>query len=287
MEVKARGLNRETEGWLFGILSLLLLAKLNRCTFMNFKSRFHGLMARQGAQRLGVALLILLSTVAPVLAEDLYLAPGKPDSIALLGPPPVSGSEEQAADLALSQSVFKARTEAETAHATKSATLSLFNFAPAIGPFFQPGKFPKTEALYAKVKKELRTPIDTPKNHWKRLRPYQIDSALVLGRGEPSASYPSGHSTCGTVQGLILAEIFPEKREAIMEVSRNIGWDRVLTGKHFISDVRAGRVLGQAIVRELLANPAFQRDLAEAKEEAKAVQSQQTQPAEALVGAGK
>ena len=40
-----------------------------------------------------------------------------------------------------------------------------------------------------------------------------------------------------------------------------------LTGYHFLSDVRAGRVLGQAIVRELMASPVFQKDLAEAKAE--------------------
>jgi acid phosphatase (class A) len=41
----------------------------------------------------------------------------------------------------------------------------------------------------------------------------------------------------------------------------------VVIAKHFPSDVYAGRVLGQAIVQSLLANPAFQHDLAEAKTE--------------------
>jgi acid phosphatase (class A) len=88
-----------------------------------------------------------------------------------------------------------------------------------------------------------------------------------LGKPEPSYSYPSGHSSCATVYGLIIAELFPEKREAIMAISQDIGWDRVVIGKHFLTDVRAGRVLGQAIVRHLMANPAFQHDLAEAKAE--------------------
>lgn len=52
-----------------------------------------------------------------------------------------------------------------------------------------------------------------------------------------------------------------------MAIGRDIGWDRVLIGKHFATDINAGRVLGQAIARELLASPAFQRDLAEAKAE--------------------
>jgi acid phosphatase (class A) len=55
-------------------------------------------------------------------------------------------------------------------------------------------------------------------------------------------------------------------------LGQRIGWDRVLTGYHFYSDVQAGRVIGQAIVREMMANPAFQHDLAEAKAEIAAAQ---------------
>jgi acid phosphatase (class A) len=57
-----------------------------------------------------------------------------------------------------------------------------------------------------------------------------------------------------------------------LEIGRNIGWDRVLIGKHFPTDIYAGRVLGKAIVHELLASPAFQHDLAEAKAEVQAAQ---------------
>jgi acid phosphatase (class A) len=69
------------------------------------------------------------------------------------------------------------------------------------------------------------------------------------------------------VYALILAELFPQKKAPILAVGRDIGWDRVLIGKHFPTDIYAGRVLGQAIMRELLSNPAFQNDLAEAKAE--------------------
>ena len=70
----------------------------------------------------------------------------------------------------------------------------------------------------------------------------------------------------------LLAELFPEKKEAILAIGRDIGWDRVLIGKHFPTDIYAARVLGQAIVRELLASPAFQRDFAAAKAEVRAAQ---------------
>jgi acid phosphatase (class A) len=220
--------------------------------------------------------LVAVALATNLLAEERYLDAKKIDGIALLSPPPAPDSPEQAADLASVRAVFKARTPEEKRGAEKSSTLSIYNFAPVIGGFFQEGKFPKVDALMENVKTSSTPAINAPKEHWNRPRPYQIDPELTLGKPERNASYPSGHSTRGTVQALVLAELFPEKREEILEFGRKIGWDRVLIGKHFPTDVYAGRVLGQAIVREMMKNPAFQHDLAEAKAE---VQTAVAEPA--------
>jgi acid phosphatase (class A) len=217
-------------------------------------------------------LWLLLLAATPVFAEERYLAHGCVDGVALLAPPPAAGSAEEAADLASARAVFKGRTPAETARATKDASLAIFLYAPAIGSFFQAGKLPKTEALFQQVRKEIGECINTPKDHWKRRRPYEMDEQLAFGRPEKSYGYPSGHSTRGMVQALLLAELFPEKREAILAIGRDIGWDRVLIGKHFPTDIYAGRVLAQGIVRDLLASRAFQQDLAAAKAEVEAAQ---------------
>jgi acid phosphatase (class A) len=219
------------------------------------------------------------------LAADAYLTPDKPDGIQLLPPPPLPGSAEEAADLASAQAVFAARTPAEERQALKDAGLSPFLFTAAIGPAFEPGKLPKTEALFQQVKKEVGGIINRPKNHWKRLRPYELDARLLLGSREDSTSYPSGHSTRGTVYAWLFAELFPEKREAIQAIGRQIGWDRVLIGRHFPTDIYAGRVLGKAITSELAASSAFQRDLAEAKAEIEAQSKAQPQPQETVPAA--
>lgn len=224
-------------------------------------------LARHGFCSLGPTLFLLLSLTTALFAGEKYLAPNHPDGVALLAPPPLAESSEQAADLASARAVFKHRTLAEEARAFQDASLSIFSFSAAIGPIFQPGKLPKTEAFFERVKGEIKDAVNTPKEFWKRPRPYEKDKKLSLGKPESSFSYPSGHSTRGTVQALLLAELFPDKREAIFEVGRNIGWDRVLIGKHYPTDIYAGRALGKAIVRELMANPNFQHDLAEAKVE--------------------
>lgn len=232
----------------------------------------------------------LLLFLAPQLwAQSGYLTAGAPDGVALLPPPPASGSAEEAADLQTVRSVFGARTQTEEKRAFKDATLAFSLFAPIIGPEFDAQKLPKTWALLQEVKKEIGGVIDTPKDFFKRRRPYVLDPQLSLGKPEPSFSYPSGHSTRGTVYSLLLAEIFPAHRDAILELGRDIGWDRVLIGKHYPSDVLAGRVLGQAIVRELRKSAQFERDLAHAKAEAAevdaTVQAQRpSQPQPAGVG---
>ena len=219
--------------------------------------------------RLLILQLCLLAT-APLSAGEPYLAPGQPDGVALLPPAPAPGSEEEKADLTSTRSVFDGRTPAEEKRAFKDATLAFSIFKPAIGDVFRLEALPKTSALLQKVKKEIGSVIDIPKDHFKRVRPYKLDPHLSLRDPEPSFSYPSGHSTRGTVYSLLLAELFPEKRDAILQVGREIGWDRVLIGKHYPTDVYAGRVLGKSIVRELQASAVFRRDLADARAEIEA-----------------
>ena len=241
---------------------------------MNLKCILPRPVAQPGLPCPIISLCLLLLLAAPLFAEGRYLAPGHPDGMAFLAPPPAAGSAEEAADLASARAVFQGRTPAEEARAIKDASLSIFLFTPAIGPCFQAGKLPKTEALFQQVREEIGEVINIPKNQWKRRRPYEMDEQLVFGRPEKSFGYPSGHATRGTVQALLVAELFPERKEAILAIGRDIGWDRVLIGKHFPTDIYAGRVLARAIVRELLASPAFQHDLAEAKAEVQAAQRQ-------------
>lgn len=217
--------------------------------------------------RLAATALLLLWALGPALAGEPYLAPGHPDGVALLPPPPEAGSEEAAADLELSRFVAKTRSPLEVARAKRDEGLSFSLFAQVIGPEFDLSKLPRTEALLKKVRAEIGKIIDEPKFHWKRKRPYEIDPSLIVGRPENSPSYPSGHSTRGTVYAMLLAEMYPEKREGILGMGRELGWDRVILGKHYLTDVRAGRVLGQAIVRNLMASKSFQEDLEAAKAE--------------------
>ena len=216
----------------------------------------------------------LLAATLPGLAQSTnrYLPAGKPDAMALLAPPPLPGSPEQAADMAEVQAVCHAASSNDVAAAFSEKKFSIFNFTPAIGDFFQPGKFPATEAFFARVQKQAAAVTDSAKESYKRPRPFTIDPTLASGKLEKSFGYPSGHSTESMVLALVLAEIFPDKRDAIIAEARSIGWHRVEIARHYPTDIYAGRVLAQAIVREMKANPDFQRDFAEVQLEVAASQ---------------
>jgi len=147
---------------------------------------------------------------------------------------------------------------------------SLPGFSPAIGSILEPGKFPKTEAFFEGVRRDAAAATAAAKQYWKRPRPYTVEPSLASGKPEKSFGYPSGHSTEAMVLALVLADLLPEQREEVLAIGRNIGWHRVWIARHYPTDIYAGRVFAQAILRELKASTEFQRDLAEARAEIEA-----------------
>ncbi len=220
-------------------------------------------------------------TFASLRAADtnfFYLAPDRPDSIALLAPPPLPGSDEEAGDLVEVRFVHAHHdTNEDVAARMEDSSISLTNFAPVIGEFLVSDQLPKTQAFFRRVYRDTELQAILIKNHWNRARPYVVDPSLADGKPANYSSYPSGHSTLGMTFALVLVEIFPEKRDALLAKGCSIGWHRVMLAKHYPTDVFAGRVLAQAIVRELNATPDFQRALAEVKAEITAAKTAATE----------
>jgi acid phosphatase (class A) len=206
-------------------------------------------------------------TAAAATAQLHYLPDGQPDVIALLAPPPLPDSPEQAADLQMVREVYHSCDSNDMAIAYSERKFNIFTFTPAIGDFFQPGKFPKTEAFFHNVQSDAETVTDAAKDHYQRPRPYFVDTSLANGKLEKSYSYPSGHSTESMVLALVLADLFPDRHDAIIAKARSIGWHRVMIARHYPTDIYAGRVLAQAIFKQMKKSDAYQADFAAAKAE--------------------
>jgi len=202
-----------------------------------------------------------------------YLRDGKPDAVTLLAPPPLPGSAEQAADLAEVQAVCHAAPSPDIAVAFSEKKFSIFNFTPAIGVFFQSNNLPTTTAFFQRVQRDAATVTDQAKDYYKRPRPFVIDPSLAAGKLEKSFSYPSGHATESMVLALVLAELFPDRHDAIIAEARAIGWHRVEIARHYPTDIYAGRTLAQAIVRQMKKSDAFEKDFTAAQSEVAAAQA--------------
>jgi acid phosphatase (class A) len=201
-----------------------------------------------------------------------YLKAGKPDAAAVLAPPPLMDSAEQTADMEEVRAVYHAASSNDIAAVYAEKKFSVFNFTGAVGDFFQPGNLPKTAAFFEKVQLDAETVTDLGKDFFKRSRPFTIDPSLANGKLEKSFSYPSGHSTESMVLALVLADLLPDKQDAILAHARMIGWHRVQIARHYASDIYAGRVLALAIVKQFKKSDAFDKDFAAAKAELAAAQ---------------
>jgi acid phosphatase (class A) len=240
---------------------------------------FHGLTQRahaRGVIGLVGGLLLLSASFAPLRAADdslHYLAGNRPDALAILPPPPTMDSPEQAADMATVVAVHGACTPPEAVVAFSEKNFDVFTFAPAVGPFFTATNLPKTAVFFEQVLSDAAAVTDEAKDLFKRPRPFVVDPSLASGKLEKSFSYPSGHSTEATVLSLVLADLLPDKKDAIQAEGRALGWHRIQIARHYPSDIYAGRFYARTIFNDLKASPQYQKDFAAAQAEILAVQA--------------
>ena len=66
-----------------------------------------------------------------------------------------------------------------------------------------------------------------------------------------SSSYPSGHASFSWALSLILAEMAPERQHELLSRAYDFGYNRVIAGYHWPTDVDAGRLMACILVAKL------------------------------------
>lgn len=221
-----------------------------------------------------VAVACLLVAGAPALARDKasaggghFLAPHELDLARVLPPPPADAALVEA-DLAAVLALQHGRTPEAVARARKDRKQTIFRFADVLGPGFDKKRLPTTRAFFAALAEDEEAILATVKERWQRQRPFRVSAAVEPCVKRPkSGSYPSSHAALGELYGLVLADMVPEQREAILARARTYAESRALCGVHFPSDIEAGRQAGRAIAEALRQKPAFTAAFARAKAE--------------------
>jgi acid phosphatase (class A) len=218
---------------------------------------------------LGLALvpaLFPLAAQAPTAEAQAAASAGNRDYAALIGDFPRPGSDAAKADQAILLWLQTTRTEEEVRRAQCEAHIHLGVFSRTAGVDLESPRFPLTQALAEDLRQAMSGVTGKLKLQFNRPRPYlaipELKPALPL---EPSRSYPSGHSAWGMVEANLLAALDPGRREAFLVRGRLVGYDRVLGGVHYPSDVQAGLRLGQAFAEAWLAMPANRQRVEQAR----------------------
>ncbi len=211
-----------------------------------------------------------------------------PNSLAILPAPPAQGSAAQALDDEVARKTFALRGSPGWALAAEDDDL---RFPHAAGTFSCALDAPITEEstphLYTLLRRSLADAgrsTYAAKDRYKRARPFLVNKEPICAPEDErqrllkSPSYPSGHTTLGWTWALILAEISPDRADAILVRARAYGQNRVICNVHWQSDVDAGQVIGAATVAMLHANPAFRSDLEAAKAEVAAARAKGLKP---------
>ncbi len=212
-----------------------------------------------------LAVLALSPPLAARAQEAVYIQPGQVDFIKILAPAPLPGSAVTKEDLRILLELQQIRTPEQVAAANADVARNLSRFSEAVGTDLSKTAAPVANAVIDRAWDQSYALVTAVKQHWQRQRPYLADPAIHLAvPAENTPSYPSGHSTYGMEIAILLAAMVPEKATVIFERGTQFGFERLIGGVHYPSDVEAGRITGSVLAAELLRNAAFQADLARA-----------------------
>lgn len=224
---------------------------------------------------IALAFLTLLAFAAsPLRAEDAkpFAAAKTIDLLAILKPPPANESAQTRAELGEVLTIQVTRSPEMEASAQADAVEDVWRFATIMGPAFKAEQLPVFSAFFDRIVATEGAVVDPAKDSWKRPRPHQL-SPLVkpVVKISNSGAYPSGHTTVGTLMGIILSNMVPEKRVAIMDRAWFYGENRIIGGIHYRSDIEAGRIAGSVIAARIMEQPEFQAEFTAAKAELRKV----------------
>jgi len=191
------------------------------------------------------------------------------DFAKILPAPPEPGSMAAEADLNAVFQVQAWRTPDEVAWAVRiDRVRSLSEFTDVIGPWFTDENLPQTRSLLKAVVADARGAVNASKKFFGRPRPFEADPRVRPCVEKPDdPSYPSGHTIRFFLEAGVLSEIFPDKRDALLECAQKMAWGRVIGGVHYPTDLAGGRLLAAAIVAELDQSPAFEAALGKCRAE--------------------
>ncbi len=128
--------------------------------------------------------------------------------------------------------------------------------------------------------KDARKVSNPSKEYYKRLKPFQVFHEASLKDNAKSAmssstfAYPSGHAVRSWTYAFVLADVAPEYTKVLNKCADDYSMGRVIMGRHWKTDIDAGKMVAAKVYEKLKKSPAYQAQLKLAREQYKTVQKQ-------------
>lgn len=204
-----------------------------------------------------------------------YLAKAeRPDLTTVLAPPPEPGSPRAVADQGVFQQTRSLEGTPRWALATSDVSGEVYDdFAEALGVRLTTETAPVLTALLDRAGDD-RSVVGDAKTHWSTKRPYiGTDQPICEAKSDHLAGnpdYPSGHSAHGMHVAMIIAELAPQRADALYARGREFAESRYICGSHSYSAVEAGVLSGMVIYGAEQRSDVFRRDMEAARAEVQA-----------------
>lgn len=226
--------------------------------------------------------------MAPDRSLGGYLAPSaRLSSLALVPPPPAPGSAAMARDEEVNRQMLDLQGSPRWQLAIRDAVLTFpqvaDTFSCALGVSISQERTPRLMTLLRRTLVDAGRSTSQAKDHYQRARPFMVNGKPLCTPDREDAlrangSYPSGHSAIGMALALVLAELAPDRADALIARGREFGRSRLVCNVHWSSDVIEGQLMGAAVVARLHAEPDFRADLEAARTELAALRTQASAP---------
>ncbi len=198
-----------------------------------------------------------------------------PDTISVLPAAPTAGTQRYESDRKIFLATRKLKGTDRWAMAQRDDDTSMSalaeDFTCSLGVTLNAADEPRTVAMVERMYKDIGRALGAAKDHFQRKRPFLIDKGdtciPVDAAFSASYDYPSGHTTRSWAEGLVLAELAPDRATQILARARAFGESRIVCGVHNASAVEEGRTEAAIVVAALHGSAQFRADMDAARSE--------------------
>ena len=182
------------------------------------------------------------------------------DYTSVLQPPPAEGSYFSETDKTILHYSMDAATPDQISYAMSFIEDSVFDYSEVLGSTFNKGEYPTTAAIFEIITADVCRANGIAKNYFKHPHPdtwrKMSDDDLDFDAGY---SYPSAHASRAFVWAELLSQLLPQYEDAFFKEAEKKSWSRVIIGRHYPSDVCAGKIYAHYLVQKFHENPDFQK----------------------------